>query len=541
MFDYKTDGNGGHAPQSGAAVWSQIPLQPLTPGPLTPFSHSVLAEIAAAAWYRHYNQLGFSPPRTKAVRGHQNRPYLNMSQGAQLEAQHAGIEPPSLRIDGNAYPLSGWKKPGLMEGVRFGRVRKRVQAQIETQLAGMDAVTARVRDWYEKTRELDWSQAELLQVMEQVERIGLDAMVAFLTARSQLGRTYNRLIRATLDQAPFPGNLTLINDAIGDLDGLVESEMAADLLALADASADDAASVDWLAAGDYADWRQSAAHTHLADELAGFLGKYAHRCAGEGEMATPRWEEDQTPLLHAVRALMEQKARRPAKLSSEHAVRSLQNAAGKEAKQVPALVETLRQSLRLQSKAMDALAYLLSGTRNWALAAGAEAMSDGRLLNIDDVFLFELEEAKRLMTGEWNISDQAEIQGLIAKRRSEQSAISQATPPPAFLGDRPLTPAYPGLPGSSGQALGPLRRWRSLDAQTSNGAIVGAMQLDSGWSILLPAAQGFVSACGAPFDPLVAAARLWHTPVITGLGDGYSELAEGAQTTLDVAQVRVEQ
>lgn len=541
MFDYKTDDSGGHAPQGRAAVWSQVPLQPLTPSPLTPFSYSVLAEIVSTAWLRQYDGLGFSPPRAKAVRGHQGRPYLNVSQGAQLEAQHAGIEPPSLRIDGTAYPLSAWKKPGLMEGVRLGRGRKRIQAQIETQLAAMDAVTARVRGWYEKTRELEWSQAELLQVMEQVERVGLDAMVAFLTARSRLDSLYNRLIRMTLNQVPFPRNLNLINNAIGDLDGLIESEMAAALLAVADASADDAAAVDWLAAGDYAAWWKSAAHTRLADDLAGFLGKYAHRCAGEGEMAIPRWEEDQTPLLHAVRALVEQKARRPAKLSPEHAVRALQDAAGKKAKQVSALVQTLRQSLRLQSQAMDALAYLLSGTRNWALAAGAEAMDDGRLLSVDDVFLFELEEVKRLMTGEWNVSDQAKIQALASERRAEQAMVSSAAPPPAFLGDRPLTPAYPGLPGSSGQALGPLRRWQSLDTRTCGGTIVGAMQLDSGWSILLPATQGFVSACGAPFDPLAAAARLWHTPVITGLGDRYADLVEGAQTTLDTAQVRVEQ
>ncbi len=541
MFDYKTDDNGGHAPRSGAAIWSQVPLQPLTPGPLTPFSYSVLTEIVSTAWFHYYNEHGFSPPRTKAVRGHQSRPYLNMSQGAQLEAQHAGIEPPSLRIDGAAYPLSPWKKPGLMEGVRLGRAKKRVQAQTETHLAGIDAVTTRVRGWYEKTRELEWSQAELLQVMEQIERIGLDAMVAFLAARSQLGRTYNRLIWATLDQTPFPGNLNLINNAIGDLDGLVESEMAADLLAVADASAADAASVEWMAAGDYGEWWKSAAHTRLADALAHFLNIYAHRCAGEGEMATPRWNEEQTPLLHAVRSMVEQKARRPAKLSPAHAVSALQAAAGKEAKQVPALVQTLRQGLRLQSKAMNALAYLLSGTRNWALAAGAEAMGDGRLQAVEDVFFFELEEIKRMMTGEWNISDQAEIQALASERRREQATVSLDAPPSAFLGDQPLRPAYSGLPGSSGEARGPLRRWEALDARTCSGSIAGAMQLDSGWSILLPAAQGFVSACGAPFDPLVAAAQIWHTPIITGLGDRYADLVEGAQTTLNTAQVRVEQ
>jgi pyruvate,water dikinase len=464
-----------------------------------------------------------------------------MSQGARLEVQHAGIKPPSLRVNGPTYPISAWKKPGLMEGMRLGRGRKRVQAQIETQLADMDAVTARVRDWYEKTREMDWSQAELLQVMEQVERIGLDAMVAFLTARSHLDRTYNRLIWATLDQAPFPGNLNLINNAIGDLDSLIESEIAADLLAVADASAADAPSVDWLTAGDYGEWWKKAAHTRLAGELANFLDKYAHRCAGEGEMAAPRWGEDQTPLLHAVRSMVEQKTRRPAKLSPDHAVSALQNAAGKEAKQVPALVQSLRQGLRLQSKAMNALAYLLSGTRNWALAAGAEAIGDGRLQSVEDVFLFELEEIKRMMTGEWNVSDQAEIQALASERRSEQATVSQAAPPPAFLGDRPLTPAYPGLPGSSGEARGPLRRWEALDARTCSGSIAGAMQLDSGWSILLPAAQGFVSACGAPFDPLAAAARLWRTPIITGLGDRYADLVEGAQTMLDTEQVRVEQ
>ena len=92
-----------------------------------------------------------------------------------------------------------------------------------------------------------------------------------------------------------------------------------------------------------------------------------------------------------------------------------------------------------------------------------------------------------------------------------------ATPSDLLIGDVEAQAVQAGLPGTTGQVTGPLRRWRSPEPQNGNGAIVGVDQLDSGWALLLPIAQGLVTAVGTPMDPVVAAARIWHTPPTSGL------------------------
>ena len=58
----------------------------------------------------------------------------------------------------------------------------------------LPAQTEKVRNWYIKTQELRWTQAEVLQVMEEIERMGTGAMVAFLAARHHLERLYGQLL-----------------------------------------------------------------------------------------------------------------------------------------------------------------------------------------------------------------------------------------------------------------------------------------------------------------------------------------------------------
>ena len=61
-------------PAGSRTVWSQLSLQPLTAQPLTPFSFSVLDEVAKSAWYHYFDELGFEPlPRSRVLRQQQGR------------------------------------------------------------------------------------------------------------------------------------------------------------------------------------------------------------------------------------------------------------------------------------------------------------------------------------------------------------------------------------------------------------------------------------------------------------------------------------
>ena len=224
----------------------------------------------------------------------------------------------------------------------------------------------------------------------------------------------------------------------------------------------------------------------------------------------------------------------------------LKAVAGKEANTAASLLETVRQGLLLQSSALNAIAYITAGTRRWALAAGREAMTDQRLESPTDVFFYELEEIKQMMTGEWNVSAMEAIRQTAADRQAAYAAQLQADLPSDLLVGNAqhvteATDLAAALPGTEGQANGPLRRTEQPRPTACNGAIIGVQQLDIGWAILLPIANGLVAATGVPYDPTVTAGRLWHTPTLVGLGARYSDLVDGAHTELNVDEVLLEQ
>jgi pyruvate,water dikinase len=172
--------------------------------------------------------------------------------------------------------------------------------------------------------------------------------------------------------------------------------------------------------------------------MQAFLFSYGHRAAAPAELAAPRWGEDPTA---ALRLLADPPAM-PAP-ADEHAISVLlasidaRDAQARKAAQQS--IDSLRTLVPLQSKAMEALAYYFAGARRWAWGASREAMSDNRLAAADDVFFFELEELKRMMTNEWNVSDSVEIQATAAKRKAAYASWQEVEAPALLLGDTPAT------------------------------------------------------------------------------------------------------
>ncbi len=531
LFEYVAS---GVQPGRAVTVWSQFPLQPLASGVLTPFSYSVLAELSSRGWYAYYDQLGFSPtPRARLLRQHQGRAYLNLSLSAQLESDQAGVAPMVLQVNQQPQPIATWEKPGFLAGFKLGRAQKKLEDVVDDFARQIDPITEKARHWYLKTQELRWSQAEVLQVMEEIERVGAESMAAYLAARAHLERTYAQILTGLEGERSTPQGLLLINNALCDLQGLVESEIGDALLRLADAmqTADQLA---WLKAGSFADWRTALPNKRAKDALYDFMHAYGHRAMHGGEMAHPRWNEDMSMVARGLVSHIEHPRKHPTKLPSSGNLQKLVDELSPAMrKQGQVAIQRLRVLHRLQSQALHALAYIQAGTRRWVLASAHEAMADQRLLAEEDVFFFELEEVKQMMTGEWNVSARDEIHATAIQRRQEYHTWHQTVAPEILVNDHEGYVTHQGLPGVAGHATGPLRRWGTSKKNGCSGAIVGAEVLDSGYALALPVADGFVSSGGTPLDPFVAAARMWHHPVIVGLGQRYPELIEGANTTLD--------
>jgi hypothetical protein len=531
LFEYVAS---GLQPGGAATVWSRFPLQPLAAGVLTPFSFSVLAELASRGWFAHYDRLGFAPtPRARLVRQHKGHAFLNLSLSAQIEADQAGLEPTVLQVNQQPQPIATWEKPSFLAAFKVGRAQKKLDESVDDYTRRMDAITEKARHWYLKTQELRWSQAEVLQVMEEIERMGMEPMAAYLAARAHLERTYAQLLAGLEGRHSTEQGLLLINNALCDMQGLVESEIGDALLHLADVmqSGDQLA---WLKAGHFDDWRTALTHKRAQEALWEFMDAYGHRALHAGEMAQPRWQEEMSIVARGLVSHIEHPRKHPTKLPSSGNLQKLvEQLSPAMRKPGQAAVARLRVLHKLQSTALHALAYIQAGTRRWALAAAHEAMADERLTAPEDVFFFELEEVKQMMTGEWNVSARDEIHATAQTRRQTYAAWQETHAPEILIGETEGYVTHRGLPGVAGHATGPLRRWGTSKKNGCSGAIVGADVLDSGYALALPIADGFVASGGTPLDPFVAAARMWHHPVVVGLGELYPELVDGAYTTLD--------
>lgn len=537
---FKAQGGG---PSAGAPIWSRDFLQPLAPGALTPFSASVLHEMAGRSWYNYYDRLGFDPtPKARVVRSMHGRPYFTLTLSAQLDAQGAGIEPPALKIGGTVRPLARWEKPGLLAGLKLGGNARKAAAALQALDREIDAAVPQGQTWLQRVQAMRWSQAEILQIMEEIERVGAGTLQLYVVARHNLETAYLRLLGLVEGGSPVQ-LLAALSAAMRPTGDLVELQIARAIAGLAQTAQTVPSVLQFLAAGDFAAWETQLAVSPFKAGLSELLAAYGHRCGGEGELSNPRWAEDPTPLLAAVAAAVRTGAALPAQVGPEEGL-FLNLLDAKRRKEAQALLPLVRQCLQLQSRALHVHAYTLAGTRIWARAAGREAMTDQRLLTEGDVFFYELEEMKQMMTGEWNISDMDNIRTTAVQRKQDYAAWQGSAAGDLLVGDGEAFADIPsgaiGLPGASGTGRGTVVTAADpagLAKAEAGKLVLAGVQADGGWAAALPAAAGIVQAQGSPLDPTVVAAGALQIPVIYDLGAGLA--AVQGLAVVDGSQGRV--
>jgi hypothetical protein len=448
LLDYSLPGG---LPAGSRTAWSRLPLQPLIEQGLTPFSYSLLAELAGRAWYQYFDRLGFDPmPKARVLRQFQGRAYLNLTLSAQRDAEYAGLEPLTLRLDGQWFPVCKWEKLGFLAGFKAGLNQKKIDDTLKNLAGEIEAITQKAQSWRAKTQELRWTQAEILQIMEEIEQVATPSFIAFFAARYGLEVALNRLLRYTADKMAYPANLALIRTATGGPASYpVEQAMTERLLALAEWSVNDQPTLAWLQTGTFDRWQATLPNQKIVTALSEFLDLYGHRRlnvshSDEGEIGTARWLEDPAPLFKQILAYTVTVGKQVEPLSTAPSEQPLLATVEPDhRKAAQALLQKMRQWLTLQSRALHAFAYILDGTRRWAFAAAREAMLDQRLRQVDEVFFFELEEMKRMMTGEWNVSDKSEIHATYLRRKAEYAQWQQASPAELLIGDTEAMARHP--------------------------------------------------------------------------------------------------
>jgi hypothetical protein len=326
---------------------------------------------------------------------------------------------------------------------------------------------------------LKWTQADVLQVMEELEPHAVSALQIYLLARSTLNPADARLRARLAEWAPgiSPGQVAGLYLAEDDLPSV---QAALDVAAAA---------------------RLPAA----SSERLAILARSGYAGPGGIRPDASRWGEA-GELLESIPMLQDGKARlraaQAARREAERGVRGKLNDG--QARQLDELLARARQAMRAADVAWDGLVMLMAAAQRWAGAAAREALLAGLIARPDDVLFLELEELKQVATGEWHAGRSGEAQAEVARRMAAA---------PALRADLCASGPFEVVPGAR---PGPVVEYAPACAPPPPGAVWVAESLDPGCLPLwLDAAALLTTGCDV-WSPGLIAARGLGIPAAAG-------------------------
>ncbi|MEE8370398.1 MAG: PEP-utilizing enzyme, partial [Dehalococcoidia bacterium] len=292
----------------------------------------------------------------------------------------------------------------------------------------------------------------------------------------------------------------------------------------------------------------------LVSALDSYLDEYGHRCAGEVDIAVPRWREDPTPIMAAFR---EHVAASPGADPSGYRqtlrerwrraeARALRRIA---AWQRPPFLLALQQTRSLMSLREDPkfeLLKLMLPLRRFILEMADRLVDRGLLPRPEDVFSLRESELHRFLRATPGPAVIAELTALVEERRQERELLDTVEPPEIIgPGGQPLVgavtaPASPtrqlrGLGASPGRARGPARVVKTLadGDQVKSGEILVAPVMDPGWTCVFPLVSAIVTDLGGVLSHAAVVARELGVPAVVNTGSGSRRITTGVEIEVD--------
>ena len=352
----------------------------LIPTSLTPLSQSILFAAAQSAHRRHARALALGPGSTHTIAPAflwDNSPVAELTvaawgQSPKMIGRLFTVETPSSSPD----------------NAKVSKTIKDAQKSLVQRAENRHRLIA----WADGVFVLQWSQAELLQVMEEIEPFVADALYDIERLAAIAVGSYARLLDVLNRRFSGPTQDLALNLVAG-LE-TPDSAMIADLIEGA--------------------------------EKGVWLEMYGRRADQELELATPRLGEKPdylsvpTELSGSWDPSAARKRRERAMQDAISGVGLLQRSG------LRTLVELTQNALVAHADARDVLASVMAASRRWSLAAANEGMVDNRLQDSGEIFMLELEEVKQMMTGEWH--SRAQVQPLLEIRRQTVHPYSPQSP-----------------------------------------------------------------------------------------------------------------
>lgn len=472
---------------AGQPAWTRALARDLFPDIVTPFHWTLVQQSAQAAMHRAWAELGVTLPAADLWhRSDDGRVYLNAR-----PLQQAGQ---SLR--GAAWlvvPPDG-REPGLLSRLQTPGIIRRVQQQIAAAARTAADRQARLADWLARTQRLRWTQANLLQVMEELEPQAEAALAAWFVVRAGLAAAQAAVTTGVAQIWPDCPSAVVLHLYAG-LRGLPGAEAAHDLAAVGRAADPEAA-------------------------LQQFLAAYGHRGPGEVGPAAQRWADhpDRARALACQTATRTWAAAEAARVTAEQTIAAR---AGPGWPRLEPIVARARDLCRAADLAWDGYVRVMAAAQTWLHAVAGEARMAGLIADVTEANYLELEELKQVATGEWHRGRSAAVRAEVGRRRARWAA------------GRPEPPQSPQV-ASPGQAVGPLVRLPPVgeDALPAQ-AILLMDTADPGLAPIWLAAAGLLDAAGDPWSPGMIIARTLAVPAISGIPPALRQAPAGSLATLN--------
>ena len=478
--------------QTGQITWTRDLARDLFPGPVTPFAWTLLRDPAEAAIQQTWADLGAADLDARSFwhRGEDCRVVLNSTalRRASL-ALHGAAWLGAIPGQPPAGPIARWRAQGSV---------RRTEQAVTTAFSNVPASQARLASWLNAMRRLRWSQADLLQVMEELEPAAQEALHAYLTLRAGLAGAAAQ-VSEWLDQWVPARPPNVVHHLYAALEGLPSVAAAGALAAL------------------------SGGFAGHADRQA-FLAHYGHR--GPGELRPDAWRwHDHPEAMDAVAALLPRR--------EGHHAADLRGAAqgwlstrldAAQHREFQPVLERARALCRAADIAWDMLTIVMAAAQLWSRALAAEAMAAGLLAEAADVCYLELEELKRIATGEWHGGNRDEVRAEIARRQATMSRLPAVAPPHAVA----MVPASPG------QARGPAQPMPiGTYAPPEPGAVLVAEAADPGWTAHWLAASAVVVSAPDLWSSGMIVARTLGVPAVAGARQIVEKVRAGQTVVVD--------
>jgi pyruvate,water dikinase len=347
----------------------------------------------------------------------------------------------------------------------------------------------------------------------------------------------------------------------------VSAQQAFDLISLADIARSNSAVVQYLSRPslDFAEMRTALRGTVFLSAFERFLGRYGHRGRYESDWSLPRYSEDPTRLLRAIRAHLEDGLRKPvADVGARQQRESTEAWAAFTSRlslwQRWTTLPRIRQSVRKikqyyvwREQVRSDFVRVLAEARRWHLVLAQRFVERGWLDDRDQYFLLHLPEVASVIDG---TSAPQSLRTIVANRTVEVARY-RSIQMPALMRESELphlirTGAVSNIGDDESRLSGHPVSGGCVEAEVvvvhdpsdfsrmKAGAILVAPATDPSWTPLFTLASGVIVEVGGVLSHASTIAREYGLPALANVKHATKRLRTGDRVRLDAVRGIVE-